>query len=225
MVNIMKEAYEKARILKIFSEEEKRAYKDKVANVLRNAPYIESKVHRDYFEQYIMEDAKYLLKRDCFFFLYGLDDYLEKQEKHLNTIYSVSREFADSDDLKNILSFIIEVAMLDMKETIILSKELARQNCYRGSHADLGGTHSDLAEHIWKVVEKLDPLKKSVFYKEDYLKTREELKAYCDANRIDTRSKKVKRQEKINTEVRESGGCIFILVFFVVCMILGAILK
>ena len=171
---------------------------------------------RDVFET-IKEESKMLLSKDPAFGLYGLIDYINKQKQHLSSIRLI---FGRQDiTYESIVTFVVKVALFDIDEANFL-RDYSNQ---KHGFMIVTVTHEKI---MWEAIKSLDNFDMLLAYKHDvYDKKREEYKGMCILRKVDVRTAEQKKKDNISYTLDEMSGCIFILVFFLICMIIGSLIK
>lgn len=164
----------------------------------------------------IQRESRLLLSKDCAFELYGLVNYLNKQKTHLT---SVKTKLGYNDfSYLSISTFVVKVSIFDIEESFSMRQiRLNRMNQYYTYS-------SELENNAWNAIKILDTYNMLYSYKNDiYNAIRTELESKCILKRVDTRSDKQKQKDVLSNVLDDFSGCVFILIFFLICMLIGAI--
>ena len=148
----------------------------------------------------IISDTKYLLERDCFFFLYGLCDYLREQKNNISWI-----RLKTGINYITLSTFVVKVALFDIKEAMFFSNlHLNRFNYSLDSPL----TGSDIAKNIGNALVLLDSFQIDSSFVDEYNEKKYRLDLFC-------RSKGVYPSYKKENNNR---GCTFS--FIAICLLL-----
>lgn len=202
-----------------YGEDVKKAYFKRVNDFFLDEGNIGTKDSiREEFNR-ILNESKVLLSRDPAFGLLGLVDYINQQKRHISTI----RYKIGSQDITYamIVTFVVKVAIFDIEETIFLEQLMDQK--YHMSISKMIVTHE---RNLWEAIKLIDNLDMLLAYKHDvYEKKREEYKRKCILKNIDTRTPQQVKKDNISNTVDSMSGCIFLFVFFLICILIGAIIK
>lgn len=167
----------------------------------------------------IREDSRLLLSIDPAHSLSGLKPYLEKQKYNL----AVIKNILGAQDIRYyiIVEFVVKVAMFDIDEAYFLDDYWAS----RTRTIDVSKYTNVLEYRTWEAVQITDKFDMLLSFKDDYIVKRDEYEKKCRLKSVDVRSPQQKRKDSRSNTFDEMGGCIFLFVFFLFCLLIGAIIK
>jgi len=174
--------------------------------------FVPKKVKEEY--EVILGDAFYLLLSDSAMGLQEISSYISSQVPHLLSVKNKLGEL--SFEYQEISTFIVKVVLQDIQEAFFFQDYA--YGCYGHYH------NREVYKKAWRALTEIDKFEQTYsFRNKTYENIKSEIKRKCAYYMVDTRTKSEKKKDFAKECFDESLGCIFIILFMLICLIFGAI--